>query len=128
MRITIESDSAATREMSVVDPNLKQENEVNTMTTSTAVASSSTTASARESATEAVVESVVQAAVSARPVRSSAHYTASERFVAGLGLALLRWSNRRADLAQPTHARMALLLENERVRAGHAPFATASGR
>ena len=111
MRITIESDSAATREMSVVDPNLKQENEVNTMTTSTAVASSSTTASAP-----------------ARPVRSSAHYTASERFVAGLGLALLRWSNRRADLAQPTHARMALLLENERVRAGHAPFATASGR
>jgi hypothetical protein len=124
MRITIESDSAATREMSVVDPNLKQENEVNTMTTSTAVASSSTTASASESATEAVV----QAAVSARPVRSSAHYTASERFVAGLGLALLRWSNRRADLAQPTHARMALLLENERVRANHAPFATASGR
>ncbi|HEY4267594.1 MAG TPA: hypothetical protein VGM94_05320 [Galbitalea sp.] len=64
----------------------------------------------------------------ARTVRSSAHYTVSERLVARVGLALLRWSNRRADLAQPTHARMALLLENERVRAGHAPFCTTSGR
>ena len=115
MKILLDDGSPATREMSVVGHNVKEENEVNTMTTSTAVAASST------------AEKPVQT-VSTRAIRSSAHYTASERFVANLGLALLRWSNRRADLAQPSHARMALLLENERVRASHAPFGTASAR
>ncbi len=33
-----------------------------------------------------------------------------------VALGLLRWSHRRAELTTPTHERMALLLENERVR------------
>jgi hypothetical protein len=115
MKIVLDQGSPVAPEMSVAGHNVKEENEVNAVTTSTVFASSNTT--------ETTVETP-----STRPVRSSAHYTAPERFVAGLGLALLRWSNRRADLAQPSHARMALLLENGRVRASHAPFGTTSAR
>jgi len=119
MRITIENGSKTPQEMSVVDPNLNEENEVKTMTTSTAVAPSSTIAAPSRDAMLSAF--ATHGSGSAKPIRSSAHYTGSERFVANVGLALLRWSNRRAGHAQPTHARMALLLENERVRASQNP-------
>ncbi len=99
-------------EMSVAGRNLKEENEVSTMTTDTVNVTDSITDAGRQVSTS-------EAASEARTIRSSAEYNASERFVAHVGLALLRWSNRRWDRAQPTHERMALMLENERVRARH---------
>jgi hypothetical protein len=109
--------------MSVVDRNLKEKNEVSTMRTSTVGTTnlSASSATAGVAASETLTTSSVIGG--AREIRSSAEYSPVERFAAKVALALLRWSNRRADRAQPTHQRMALILENERVRASHDPFA-----
>jgi hypothetical protein len=96
MNSTLDRDQKTGAEMSVVGRNLKGENEVKTMTTPT---------------------------MSATPtIRSSANYGVTERLAAHLALALLRWSNRRADRSQPTHERMALMLDNERVSARNIPY------
>jgi hypothetical protein len=96
MRSTLDRDRETAEEMSVVGRNFREENEVKTMTTPTMTA--------------------------VRPISSSAHYGATERLAAHLALALLRWSNRRAVRSQPTHERMAIMLDNERVRAHHVPY------
>jgi hypothetical protein len=114
--------SNSTAAVSVVDRSLKQENEVSTMTTSAVSTNlSPSSATAGVAASEALATSSVTSG--AREIRSSAEYSPVERFAAKVALALLRWSNRRADRAQPTHQRMALILENERVRSRHDPFA-----
>jgi hypothetical protein len=126
--------SNSTAEMSVVDRSLKEKNEVSTMRTSTVSTTTSSGASgvnasaartasgAHAAADEPAALTTSSVTSGARAIRSSSEYSAAERFAANIALALLRWSNRRADRSQPTHERMTLILENERVRASHDPF------
>jgi hypothetical protein len=126
--------SNSTAEMSVVDRSLKEKNGVSTMRTSTVGTTTSRGTSgantsaarpapgARAAATGPAALTTSSVTSGAREIRSSSEYSAAERFAANIALALLRWSNRRADRSQPTHERMTLILENERVRAIHDPF------
>ncbi len=144
MNSGVAQQSNSTAEMSVVDRSLKEKDGVSTMRTSTVgTTTSSGTSGANTSAARtapgaraaATLAAATHAAAAepaalttssvtsgARAIRSSSEYSAAERFAANMALALLRWSNRRADRSQPTHERMTLILENERVRASHDPF------
>jgi hypothetical protein len=139
MNSGVAQQSNSTAEMSVVDRSLKEKDGVSTMRTSTVGTTTSsgtsgantsaarTAPGARAAATHAAAAEPAALTTSsvtsgARAIRSSSEYSAAERFAANMALALLRWSNRRADRSQPTHERMTLILENERVRASHDPF------
>ena len=117
MTMMLQDDACGTPEMSVVEANLKKEKEVNTVTNTAAINTAPATTAPATAAPMTTAAAASQELV--HTPRSSANYNATERLVAHVGLGLLRWSNRRVERARPSHERMALLLENERVRSRH---------